>query len=163
MPQPPTTPFLAHENVRFLPSLTQKVFNNQAAGAAATFVWEFDLAARITDAAQFFSGLITPVAPSNSSTTAGGGAGPQVTPQPAIGPFLDAFVFTSGAGGGSLLVEYAVDANPCLYRSVSNTVVAASTGTNLSGLRVTGRFVRLTFTNVTAASVIEVGYYIRNT
>lgn len=164
MAQPPTTPYLAREFVRLLPSLTQKVFRSAAAGAAETFIWEFDLGARITDPSQF---LTPPPAaavagPANSSTTVMGGAGPQTTPQPAIGPLLDAFVLTTGAAGGSLLVEYAADASPCNYRAMATTAVAASTASNISGLRVTARFVRLTFTNTTAGAIVEVGYYIRN-
>lgn len=163
MAQPPTIPVLAHENIRLIPALSQRVFQDAAAGAGETFVWEFDLAARITDPAQFINGVATLAAPANSSCTVVGGGGPQVTPQPAIGPFLDALCFTTGAGGGSLLVEYSVDASPFDYRSISNTVVGASTAVNIAGLRVTGRFVRLTFTNVTAAADVEAGYYIRNT
>jgi hypothetical protein len=163
MPQPPTTPILAHENVRLIPALSQHVFQSAAAGAGATFIWEFDLGSRITDANQFLSGLVTPVAPANSSTLAGGGAGPQTTPQPAIGPLIDAFAFASGAGGGTLTVEYAADASPCLYRVMSITVVPSGVGTNISGLRGTARFVRFTFTNVTAGATIEAGFYIRNT
>lgn len=160
MPQPPTIPILAHENIRLIPALSQRVFFDAAGGAGETYVWEFDLAARITDPNQFVGVL---VAPANSSTTAGGGAGPQVTPQPAIGPLMDALVFTSGAGGGSLLTEYAVDASPFSYRAIATTVVPVSTAVNISGLRVTGRFVRITLTNVTAAATVEAGYYIRNT
>ena len=159
MPQPPTIPIIAKENVRIIPGLTQRTFQSAAAGAASTFIWEFDLAARITDFNQFINAN---PAPTNSTTIAGGGAGPQTTPQPALGPFLDALAFTSGAGGGSLLVEYAVDGNPCLYRAIANSAVPAGVATNISGLRVTGRFVRITFTNVTAAATIEAGYYIRN-
>ena len=161
MPQPPTIPLIAHEDVRAIPALTQRPFQSAAAGAGATFIWEYDLAVRITDAIQFISAL---VAPTNSTTIAGGGVGPQTTPQPAIGPLLDAMVFCTGAGGGTLLIEFAVDANPCLYRPMSSgTVVPASTLVNVSGLRVTGSFVRGTFTNVTAGAVVEFGLYIRNT
>jgi hypothetical protein len=159
MPQPPGTPLIAHENVRTIPALSQKTFQSVVAGAES-FIWEFDLAARITDPNQF---LTANVAPANSTTIAGGGAGPQTTPQPAIGPFLDALVFTNGVGGGSLLVEYAADASPCNYRSIANTAVPSGVATNISGLRVTGRFVRITFTNVSPVVTIEVGYYIRNT
>jgi hypothetical protein len=162
MGQPPTVPVIAKENVRILPALAQKTFHDPAAGAAEAFVWEYDLAARLTDPNEFLSGQPTPVAPANSTTIAGGGAGPQTTPQPAVGPFMDAVVFTSGAGGGTLLVEYAVDADPCNYIVVAQTVIAQNTLSNLSGLRVTGRFVRVTFTNVTAAAVVEFGSYIRN-
>jgi hypothetical protein len=160
MPQPPNLPLIAHENVRAIPALSQRTFQVAAADALQTFIWEFDLAARITDPNQFLSAL---AAPAGSTTIAGGGAGPQTTPQPAIGPLMDALAFTSGAGGGTLLVEYAVDANPCRYRQIANSAVPAGIATNISGLRVTGRFVRITFTNVTAAATVEVGYYIRNT
>lgn len=159
MAQPPTTPVIPHELVREIPSMTQKTFRNGAAGAASTFVWEFDLAARVTDANQF---LNANVAPANSATTAGGGAGPQTTPQPAVGAFLDVFVFTSGAGGGTLLIEEAADANPCNYRTVNTVAIAAGVEGGVQGFRVTGRFVRCTFTNVTAAAVVEVGYYLRS-
>ena len=159
MPQPPTVPIIAHENVRLITALAQKTFQSAAAGANSTFIWEYDLGARLTDFNQF---LNANVAPANSTTTVAGGAGPQVTPQPAIGPFADAFVFTSGAGGGTLQLEYAADANPCNYRAMSNTVVNAGIAANISGLRVTGRFVRFTFTNVTNGATVEVGFYIRN-
>lgn len=159
MAQPPTVPILAHEDVRLITGLTQRTFQSAAAGAASTFVWEYDLAARLTDFNQFLTQL---VAPANSSCIAIGGAGPQVTPQPAIGPFADAFAFTGGAGGGTLQLEYAADASPCNYRAMSNTVVVAGIATNISGLRVTARFVRFTFTNITAGAPIEVGFYIRN-
>jgi len=159
MAQPPTVPVIPKENVRIIPSLAQRTFQSAAAGAGATFVWEFDLGARITDPNQFTSAS---VAPANSSTTAGGGAGPQTTPEPAIGPFLDAVAFCTGAGGASITIEYAVDASLCNYRSMAVTIVPQNTLTNLSGLRVTGRFVRATLTNVTAAATIEFGIYIRN-
>jgi hypothetical protein len=159
MPQPPTLPVIAKELIRVVPSLSQNTVQNAAAGAGAVFVWEWDLALRLTDTGQFISAL---AAPANSTTTAGGGAGPQTTPQPAFGPFLDAVAFCTGAGGGTITVEYAVDASPCNYRTMAVTIVPQNTLTNLSGLRVTGRFVRITFTNVTAAAVIEFGSYIRN-
>lgn len=160
MPQPPLIPIIAHENVRFLPSLSQKTFQSAAAGAAATFIWEFDLALRITDPNQFLNANI---APANSTTIAGGGPGTQTTPQPAIGPFADVGVVTSGAGGGQIKTEIAVDASPCNYQIMSIVAIPASTFGNISGLRVTGRFVRFTFTNISAGAVVEVGFFIRNT
>ncbi len=164
MPQPPTIPIIPKENVRIVPALSQRTFQSAAAGAGATFIWEWDLGARITDPNQFIS--VPPpaanAAPANSTTTVAGGAGPQTTPEPAIGPFLDAVAFCTGAGGGSITVEYAVDSTPCNYRTMAVTIVPQNTLTNLSGLRVTGRFVRVTFTNVTAAATIEFGSYIRN-
>jgi hypothetical protein len=160
MPQPPTIPVLAHELTRILPALAQKTFSAAAADANQVFRWEFDLAARITDHNQF---LNANPAPANSSTIAGGGAGPQTTPQVALGPIADVGMFFAGAGGGQLLVEFAVDANPCLYRAISPAIIVpAATFSNLSGLRITGRFVRFSATNITAASLTEVGFYIRN-
>lgn len=158
MPQPPTIAILPKEDVRVIPSLSQRTFMDAAAGAGETYVWEFDLGARLTDANQFLSAA---VAPTNSSTTAGGGAGPQTTPQLALGVFLDALLFCTGAGGATLTVEYAVDVT-CAYRTFSVTAVPQNTLANISGLRVTGRFVRITATNVTAAATIEFGVYIRN-
>jgi len=159
MPQPPTLPVIAKELVRIVPALSQRTFNDQAAGAGETFVWEWDLALRLTDTGQFINAN---PAPANSTTTAGGGAGPQTTPQPAFGPYLDAAAFCDGAGGATITIEYAIDANPFNYRTIAVTVVPQNVFTNISGLRVTARFVRVTVTNVTAASVLEAGSYIRN-
>lgn len=162
MAQPPALPVIAKELTRIVPSLSQNTRQDAAADAGETYVWEWDLALRLTDPNQFVAGTATLAGPANSSTTAMGGAGPQTTPQPAFGPFLDAVAFCSGAGGGTITVEYAVDASPCNYRTMAVTIVPTNTLTNLSGLRVTGRFVRITFTNVTAAAVVEFGSYIRN-
>jgi len=162
MPQPPTTPVIAKENVRIVPALAQRTFQSAAEGAGATRVWEWDLGTRITDANEFTGVAI--FAPANTATTGAGvaGAGPQVVPQPAFGPFLDAGAFCSGAGGATITVEYAIDSSPFNYRTVAVTIVPQNVFTNISGLRVTGRFVRVTFTNVTAAALIEFGSYIRN-
>lgn len=153
MPQPPTLPVIAHENIRTIPSLSQKTFFTAFSGLAQSFSWEFDLAARITDANQFIGGVATPAAPANST----------ITPQPAIGPWCDWFVFTSGGTGGTMTMEYAADASPCSYRTMFTTLIGPGNATNASGLRVTGRFVRLTFAVAALGSVVEVGYYIRNT
>jgi hypothetical protein len=162
MPQPPTTPIIRKENVRLIPALTQRTFQSAAAGAGATFVWEWDLALRITDFNQFIGTVI--FAPANSATTAAGvaGAGPQTVPQPALGPFLDAAVFCNGVGGATITVEFAIDSSPCNYRTVAITIVPQNVFTNIAQLRVTGRFARVTATNVTAAATIEFGSYIRN-
>lgn len=162
MPQPPTIPVLAHENVRAIPSLSQKTFFVAAAAANQPFIWEFDLAARITDPNQF---LNSSVAPANSNTIAGGGAGlggGQTTPQPAMGPFADVFILTTGAGGGSVGIDYAVDASPCSYYNLFTGGFPAFVPTEVTGLRVTARFVRFTVNNATAAATIEIGFYIRN-
>jgi len=143
MAQPPTTPFLARQLVRTIPFASQFTSRNAALANNGTIVAEFDVAIHSTDANSFLVGAF-----------------PGGTPIPATGQNLDALVFAAGAG--TLLVEFAVDLS-CSYRQVSNSVVPANTLTNISGLRVTGRFVRITFTNTSGGAVlVEFGAYIRS-
>jgi hypothetical protein len=157
MPQPPTTPVLAHEDVRVIPSLSMKTFNVVGLAGGIT-TWEFDLAARISDSNQF---LNANPAPANTRCTAGGGVGPQITPQPALGPLADAMVLVNG-GNATLSMLFAVDANPCLYYQFFGGVVNSGIPANINGLRITGRFVMFMFTNVTLGATIELGFYVRN-
>jgi hypothetical protein len=144
MPQPPTTPILTRELVRVLPFAAQKTVNNAALANNGTIIAAFDIAAKVTDVNQ----LLVGANPSGDPTVV------------AIGPNLDAVVFSVGAG--TLLVEFAVDVT-CTYRQVSNSVVPAGTLVNISGLRITGRFVRVTFTNTSGiASAVEFGVYVRS-
>ena len=144
MTQPPSLPFLARSLVRTIPFASQFTAKNAALANLATIVCEFDVAIHSTDNNSFLVG-------------AAPGAGPQI---PATGQLLDALVFSSGAG--ALLVEFAVDLS-CTYHQISNSVVPAATATNISGLRVTGRFVRVTFTNNSGGAVsVEFGAYIRS-
>ena len=158
MPQPPTIPVIAHEDVRLIPALSQKTFFS-ASALVQTFTWEFDLAARITDSNQF---LNTSVAPANSFTINGGGAGPQIAPQAAVGPFLDIFVVTDAPGGASIAVSMAADANPCKYYGVFQGAVPLNIPTNFAQLRITGRFVLINILNQAGGTVLEIGCYIRN-
>jgi hypothetical protein len=144
MPQPPLTPFLSRELVRSIPFAAQVTNRNAALANAGTIIAAFDIANRISDPNSFIVGA-------NPS------ADPTIV---AVGPNLDVLVFSVGAG--TLLVEYAVDSG-CLYRSISNSVVPAGVATNISGLRITGRFARVTFTNTSgAASLVEFGAYVRS-
>ncbi len=141
----PASLYLSRQLVRVMPFAAQKTFVVAAAGAGATSVAEFDVAQLVTDANQLLSGAL----PSAGAI------------QFAIGPFLDAVCFDTGAGGATILIEYAVDRGAS-YRVFNTTVVAQNTLTNIAGLRVTARFVRVTFTNVTAASTLEAGVWIRS-
>lgn len=141
----PASLYLSRQLVRVMPFGTDKTFVNGAAGAGSTFVAEFDVALVITDANQLLTGAFP------------GGA----QPQSAVGPLLDAVAFTTGAGGGSILTEYAVDRGAA-YRAFSPIAVASATLINISGLRITARFVRVTFTNVTAGATVEFGVYVRS-
>lgn len=141
----PASLYLSRQLVRVMPFAAQKTFVSAAAGAGATFVAEFDVAQVITDANQLLTGAL----PSAGAIAF------------AIGPFLDAVCFDTGAGGASILIEYAVDRG-ATYRAFATTGVPQNTLTNIAGLRVTSRFVRVTFTNVTAASVLEAGVWLRS-
>lgn len=146
MPQPPTTPIISRELVRFIPFAAQKTFRNAALANAATMVAEFDLGLAVTDANQFLTGAFP------------GAADPPV----AVGPNLDAMWFMDQAG--SVLIEYAADLS-CTYHTVNLTLVVANAFGNYSGTRVTGRFVRVTLTNLSggAAASVDFGVYIRST
>jgi hypothetical protein len=137
--------FLSRELTRIIPFTSQRVFVNNAAGAGATFVAEFDVALATTDRNQLLAGAL----PSAGLI------------QFAIGPLLDAVCYDTGAGGAQILVEFAVDRGAA-YRPFTPTVVPQNTLTNIAALRVTARFVRVTFTNITAAATIECGAYIRS-
>jgi hypothetical protein len=145
MAQPPTSAVLARELVRPLPFAAQSVTRNASLGIAGTIVAEFDVASRVTDRNQRLTGAFP-------------GA---TNPLTAIGPLLDAVVFSAAAG--TLLVEYAVDLS-CSYRQVSNSVVPASTLVNISGLRITGCFCRVTFTmGAGGPALVEFGAFVRST
>jgi hypothetical protein len=64
-----------------------------------------------------------------------------------------------------LTVEYAIDRG-CQYRTVMpGTAVPASTFVNISGLRITGRFVRVTMGNPATNTddlVVEFGVFVRS-
>jgi hypothetical protein len=145
--QPPVAPVKPpRQLVRVIPFAAQRTFRNAALAAAGTFVAEFDVAFTPTDGNQFLAGAFPGIA----------------NPPSAVGPYLDAVAFCD-VGGGRLDVEYAVDLS-CSYRfAMPGTVVPANTLTNISALRVTGRFVRVTYTNTSVgAQVAEFGVYLRS-
>lgn len=152
---PPTTPIISRELVRFIPFAAQKTFQSAALAAAGQFVAEFDVRTPVTDRNQ-----INTYNPATGLTTGAfpGAANPQI----AVGPFLDAAAF-SVTTAGTMLVEFAVDLG-CLYRTVTSTVVPIGAFANISGLRITGGFVRITYTNTGGVpSLVEFGTYIRST
>jgi len=163
MPQPPTTPVQARELVRAVPFCAQRTFASTelqplgAGGGPDRIVVQWDLAAGITDASQLLAGAY----PDGSAGIAH-----------ATGPFLDAVavVIANGVGivdPGTLTVEYAVDRG-CAYWPVTlGTACPYQTLTNISGLRITGRFVRVVLFNPTATVdhtiTVDFGVYIRST
>lgn len=150
MPQPPSSPLLSRELVRILPFAAQRTFRNVALGAGATMIAAFDIGLPVTDVNQFIGAVENPALNPSADAT-----------QFAVGPFLDALAFTVTTAG-SLLVEYAVDYT-CTYRAIATSVVPLGVTTNISGLRITGRFVRVTYTNTGGvASLVEFGVYVRS-
>lgn len=146
MAQPPTQPIMARGIMRAVPFICLRTFNG-VLGAGGSVSAEFDTVAGFADPNQFNNVGAFP-------------SGAQATH--AVGPFLDAGVFCDVAT--SLLVEFAID-RACAYRTVAPaSAIAASTFENISGLRITARFVRVTLTNTTggASTVTEFGIYVRS-
>lgn len=138
-------PFISRILARVLPSHAQRTFNIAALGVGASLVAEFDVVTAVAD----FNQLLTGAFPGGSR------------PQTAIGPLLDALLFASGPT--TIGVEYAVDQSCAYHFIVPATAVAASTPVNISGLRITGRFVRVTLTNADVAPIAaEFGVYVRS-
>jgi hypothetical protein len=158
VPQPPTTPVQARELVRSVPFCAQKTYAalvlNPLGGAGDSVSVEWDIAQGITDAGQLLTGAFP-------GAVAGA---PHAT-----GPYLDAAVYSTATVAGSaalLTVEYAIDRG-CAYRLVTpGTAVPDLTFVNISGLRITGRFVRVTLENQDAVAghtiTVEFGVYVRS-
>lgn len=145
MPQPPSTPVISRELVRFISFAAQKTFAAVVANAG-TLSAEFDAGASVTDVNQFLAGGFPGVA----------------NPQRAVGPWLDALIFSPVAG--TILVEFAVDTGTA-YHAIATSAVGAGVASNISGLRITGRFVRVTYTNTSgggSGTNVEFGVYIRS-
>jgi hypothetical protein len=140
---PLSAPYITRQLVRPLPSSTQLEQVTTLANAATIQV-AFDVALAVTDRNQ-----APPPGPAPGTPT----------PRVAIGPLCDVVVFSAGVG--TLLVEYGVAGGS--YHTLSQTAVPAATLVNISGLRVTARYVRITFTNTSGgAQLTEFGAYIRS-
>ena len=145
MPQPPATPLIAKQLVRSLPFAAQRTFRTAVLATAGTHVAEWDVGRRITDPGQFLAGAFP---------------GAAIVPV-AVGPNLDALWFSDQAG--LVTVEYAVDQG-CAYRTLFQSVVGANVPGNISGLRITGRFTRVTYLNNSGVNaLVEFGVYVRST
>jgi len=90
----------------------------------------------------------------------GVGASPSPTAIVAVGPFLDVGLFASQA----LTLQVFMAMSGGTFRQVSNTLVPASTFENISGLRITSRYVRVALVNGSGIIAnIELGVYVRST
>lgn len=146
MPQPPILPIMSRGLTRSVPFLTMKTFiQNLAIGASLSV--EFDTVKGEADPNQYNSAAAYP--------------GVEASTINAVGPFLDALLFADGAT--LLRVEYAVDRGGTYRQPVPDTAIPASTAANISGLRMTGRFTRVTLVNDAGVQIaVEFGVYVRS-
>lgn len=148
MAQPPSRPLMPREVVRAVPFVTPRTFLGPLGAPGSSVSAEFDTLAGFADSNSFNTVLAYP--------------GTDTPKTHAVGPWLDAAVFADGLT--LLRVEYSIDRG-CSYRQVApDTAIAASTFTNISGLRITGRFVRVTLINNAASGAVNVefGIYVRS-
>lgn len=157
MPQPPTTPVQARELVRSVPFCAQRTFAGLVLAPGDAQVVEWDVAQGITDVGQLLTGAYP-------------GIGGAAAPLPhATGPLLDAAVFSTATAvgeAGLLTVEYAIDQGCTFHLVTPGTAVPDLTFVNISGLRITGRFVRVSLSNPAANTdtlTVEFGVYVRST
>lgn len=155
MAQPPSRPVMARSVTRTIPFVTPQTYYGVVAWDDPK-IFEYDTLEGFAEPSLFYNvGLYPPL------------AGPDAPKLHAVGPWLDAAVYivTAAPAAGTLLVEYAVDRG-CDYRSaVAPAAIAAQTFVNISALRITGRFVRVTFSNTTPAHTaltVEFGTYVRS-
>lgn len=144
MPQPPTRPLQARMLVRATPFITPRTFAG-VLGIGATVGAEFDT----------LEGFAEPTFFNNVAAFPGVG---EVTK--AVGPWLDAAVYADQAT--SLRVEYAIDRGCTYHQPIPDVAIPLGTFTNISGLRITGRFVRVTLINGAIAANVEFGIYVRS-
>lgn len=149
MAQPPTLPVMARELSRSVPFVTPRTFLGTLPAAGNSVSAEFDTLIGFADVNLFNNVLAFP--------------GTNTPKLGAVGPWLDAALFADQAT--LIRVEYAVDRG-CQYHQVApDTPVPASTFENISGLRITGRFVKITLINNSSPSAlanVEFGVYVRS-
>jgi len=145
MAQPPSRPVMARSVVRSIPFVVPTIFIG-ALGAGASTDAEFDTLQGFAEPTMFAS--------------TGAFPGVDVPKKHAVGPYLDVGAWCAAAS--SILVEYAIDRG-ALYRApVPATVVPAGGFVNISGLRITGRFVRVTLTDGGAGGNVELAVLVRS-
>lgn len=146
MAQPPTSAVMARELVRSVPFITPFVYIDTLA-AGGTVSAEFDTVGGFADP--------------NLYKQTGAYPGTNTAKIHAIGPWLDAAVYANLAA--SLLVEYSIDRGDAYHYIAPATAIPVQTLINISGLRITGRFVRLTLTNTGGApNAVSFGVYVRS-
>ena len=152
MAQPPILQTQSRQLVRSVPFVTPNTFVEvvlASPGDAAAA--EFDTLEGFADVNLY-----------NSVGAYPNGAAPATPVLHAVGPWLDAAVYATGLT--VLRVEYAIDRGCAYHQATPDTAILATTFANISGLRITGRFVRVSLINnaLAGAVTIEFGVYVRS-
>jgi len=147
MAQPPTVPIMARELTRAVPFVTPQTFIGDVVPAGNHF-FEFDTLLGFADPNLFDQVSAFP-----------GTNAPKLA---AVGPWLDAAVF--GDQNTSLRVEYAIDRGDTYHAVIPDTNILANQFQNISGLRITGRFVKVTVFNLSVVAHLNLsfGAYVRS-
>ena len=148
MAQPPVRPVMSRGLVRAVPFVTPNIQIVAALANNGILTAEFDTLEGFAD--------------SNLYAITGAFPGTNTAKTHAVGPLLDAFVFADQITW--LDVSFAVDRGGT-YRAIApTTIIPASTFANISGLRITGRFVLVQLTNKSGAAnaAVEFGVYVRS-
>lgn len=145
MAQPPDRAIMSRLLVRSTPFVTPRTFGGLL-GPGADVGAEFDT----------LEGFADPNFYNNVAAFPGVG---EVTK--AVGPWLDAAVFSDQPG--ILSVEYAIDRGALYRQPIAPIVVPGLTFQNISGLRITARFVRVLYANTGGVDAnVEFGIYVRS-
>lgn len=153
MPQPPITPVFSREVVRSVPFVVPRIFVQDLAVNTSVYA-EFDTLEGFAEPSFYNNALAYP--------------GVNIAKPHAVGPYLDAAVFITAVVAGEvglLTVEYAIDRGCAYHLVTAGTLVPDQVFVNISGLRITGRFVRVTLSNPatnTNGIAIEFGTYVRS-
>jgi hypothetical protein len=163
MPQPPIRPVMARGLSRAVPFITPRTFLADGSvgwpvlPAGGTVAAEFDCLEGFADFNLFNTTLPYP--------------GANFPKMHAVGPLLDCALWSDtlpsspAAFVSTLTIEYAIDRG-CAYRQpVPPVFMLGNQFANISGLRITGRFVKVTLANVAAAAApiyLEFGVYVRS-
>jgi hypothetical protein len=149
MAQPPDRPIMSRLLVRATPFVTPRTFQG-ALGIGATVSAQFDTLEGFADP-NFFNNV--GAWPGAASVDPG-----EVTK--AVGPWLDAAVYSTQAC--ALRVEYAVDRGCAYHQMIPDIHIPLLTFQNISGLRITGRFIQVLLVMGAVAGVVEFGVYVRS-
>ena len=147
MAQPPTRAVMARELTRSVPFITPRTFLG-VLGFPGTVSAEFDCIEGFADPNLFNNVLAYP--------------GTNTPKLHAVGPWLDTALFADQAC--LVRVEYAVDRGSSYHQPVPDIAVNASTFSNISGLRITGRFMKISLINNSGAANanVDFGVFVRS-